>query len=261
MRKAFLLALCLVPSLAWGRPKYCHDLLALQHKDFPAVAPYLDKSFCGGNLDWTFGESLEPLKAVLASGKVYAWRTHFFNGPGLRGGALGPYEPHFGMSVSGFNAAWERGGGGKLRHHLVVRSRAYCRVFRRYPWVSLEISPTLEHNLSHTAFREQVKVVHRYCPQALVIDNPVAGVPALGGFVVERHGAHPGGLEIACNVSLDGDDVNDVNFPEYLKTHRQCTVYTWTHEYNCRKRTGPFEDPRERTACPTKSLLKRLLSQ
>jgi hypothetical protein len=243
------------------RPGVGQDLLAIQHEEFPVedLLPLIPDGFIGGNLDWTFGTRLTPVKKVLDTGKVIQWRVHFFNGPGLRNGQLGRYEPHAGMTIKSFNAAWEAGGG-KLRRHLRDRVRLYCQLLEGYPAVALEMSPTLEHNLTSRAFRKQAAVIRENCPRAVIVDNPVGGVRSTPGFKIERHGTAVKGLKAPCNVSLDGDEALDANIPAYLASNPNCTRYLWTHKFNGRLTKGSFVDPRKRKAWPTPQIFRTLLA-
>jgi hypothetical protein len=235
------------------------DLLGLQHPRFPVkdTVELIPPDFVGGNLDWTFGTSLRPVRAVLATGRVKLWRSHFFNGPGLRNGQLGRYEPHFGYSKQGFSKAWERNDR-KLVMHLTNRVRKYCDLFSQFPSVILELSPTLEHNLSPRAFRAQARVVAQACPSAVIVENPVGGVNAAKGFKLERHGINAR-VDAPCNVSLDGDSVEDVDIVDYKRRFAKCeTTYVWSRTLNGRLAEGSFIDPRSRKAWPTKNHLRAL---
>jgi hypothetical protein len=255
MRK-ILLGLFLLATTARAEPGL--DLLGLQHPKFPVkdTVELLPDGFVGGNLDWTFGTSLAPVKRILVTGKVKLWRVHFFNGPGLRNRQLGSYEPHFKYSITTFSKAWENREP-TLRNHLKTRVRAYCKLFAEFPIVTLEMSPTLEHNLSHKAFREQRRVVLANCPAAIVIDNPVGGVPFTIGKQ-EKHGTTPA-VKAPCNVSLDGDSAEDVDVVAFLKRFAKCeAAYIWSRALNGRLASGDFVDPRARDAWPSRDHLRAL---
>jgi hypothetical protein len=259
MTRALLATLSLVLSLsARADGKLCYDLLALQHPRFPAaaVAEYAkDGDFCGGNLHKTFGPSLKPVKEIIDTGGVVEWRTHLVNGPGLRNNRLGPYEPHHGLSVASYNALWERGGG-KLRRVLFQDARAYCELFRPHPEIRLELSPTLEHNLSKKAFRRQALIVQAACPEAVVVDNPMGGVAHTRPYLVERHGEHAGKLSAPCQVSLDGDSAHDADTPKWLKRYEACDRFIWVPEFNMLSGLEDlFIDPRKRRHGPDKEEL------
>lgn len=240
------------------------DFLGLQHPRFPVArtAELLPDGFVGGHLDWTFGASLANVERLLETGHIKRWRVHIFNGPGLRNRQLGRYEPHFGYSITSFSKAWERTDAG-LARHLRSRARLYCRLFARFPGTTLQISPTLESNLTHRAFRAQARVVHRGCPMAQVVENPVAGVSSARGFTLERHGIKAM-VSSPCIVSLDGDSVEDIRPSElsaFLAEFRKCeTAYLWSRTFNGRLATGDFIDPRARKAWPTDSDLETLFA-
>lgn len=236
------------------------DLLGLQHPLFPVadVVEMIRPGFVGGHLDGSFETSLKPVERVLNTGHVVRWRVHIFNGPGLRNGNLGRLEPHYGRSIGGFSRAWEKRDS-RLRSYLGGRVTLYCRLFERHPEATLEISPTLEHNLSRAAFREQARTVKRRCPAAIVVDNPVAGVPGVKGFKLERHGI-AASVRPPCNASLDGDDFHEVDVSAYLQRFSACeTRYLWSRALNGRLASGPFIDPRHRTAWPSRDELRQLL--
>lgn len=238
------------------------DLLAVQKPGFPAasIARGIPEGFAGGNLDHTFGSSLAAVRLFLDTGRVAAWRVHLSNGPCIRAGNCGRYEPYAGRSMRGFSDSWERGAHGPLRRHLVRRAKAYCSLFARYANAQLLISPTLEHNLSHRAFRQQAAAVKAACPAAVVVDNPAGGWPSTRGFVTERHGKRPG-LKPPCVVSLDGE-LGVVDLKAFYAQNAQCLALSWTEPLNCRRSSGPFVDPRERRAkdCPSAGHVQRLLS-
>lgn len=235
------------------------DVLALQKRRFPVkdVVEMAPDNFVVGTLDWTFGTSLAPIRRVLDTGKVLRWRLHFFNGPGLRNNQLGTYEPHYGYHIASFAKAWEQRNE-KLVGHLRKRVELYCALFAKYPGVTLEISPTLEHNLTARAFREQVKVVRRACPLAVIVDNPVGGVRTSGlKLKVERHGVKAT-VSAPCNASLDGDSVEDIDLLAYKRKFQHCTVLIWSRVLNCRLASGSFIDPRKRKACPTRDQMRAM---
>lgn len=250
-------AICGFAVLSYGEEP-CYDILFLQHPRVRAqkLLPVLPEKFCGGNLDWTSGTSLRNLKLLLNSGRVSSWRTHLLNGPGLRNNRLGSYEPHHGYNARSFNSLWERGGG-RLKSHLAKRARAYCSLFQPYPDVELNLSPTLEHNLTSKAFKRQAAVIKKNCPRAVVVDNPVAGVASTKGFKIERHGAKVRGLKAPCNVSLDGESLFEVNIKKWRESNPSCTHLIWDYPMNCNRTGDSFPaDPRRRTHCLTASLLR-----
>lgn len=237
------------------------DLLGLQLRGFPVkdVVEFAPDDFVTGHLDWTFGTSLTPIRAVLNTGKILRYRIHFYNGPGLRNGQLGKYEPHFGHTISSFSRAWERGDR-KQVEHLKQRVITYCNLFLAYPDVELEMSPTLEHNLTPKAFKRQAKVITTFCPRARVVENPVGGVRTSGGgFKVERHGVKAT-VSAPCNASLDGDSVEDINLPAYKRKFEKCeSTYVWSRVLNCRLASGSFVDPRSRKRnCPSRDHMRTL---
>jgi hypothetical protein len=241
-------------------PPVCQDIIGLLSEKFPVddLVPLLPEKFCGSHLDWTFATRLTNLKKILDSGKVTDWQVDFFNGPCIRGGNCGRYEPYFGMTIAAFNAMWESGGG-KLRRHLRDRVRLYCDFFANYPNVAIEFSPTLEHNLSSRAFRKQAAVIAQHCPRAVIVENPVGGVRSSGAFKIERHGTAVRGLKAPCSVSLDGNDAFDSNIPAFLASNGECRHYIWGLVYNLRLGDGPFIDPRKRKRVATTEQLRTLL--
>lgn len=259
----FLIAYFLIlatHAAAEERKGVCQDVIGVLHERFPVddLVALMPEKFCGSHLDGTFSMKVGNLKKLLDTGKVTSWQVDLFNGPGLRNGQLGPYEPHAGMTSASFNAAWEKGGG-KLRRHLRDRVRLYCAMFEQHPGVALEMSPTLEHNLSSKAFKQQAAVIRRNCPRAVIVDNPVKGVASTKGFLIERHGTDVRGLKAPCNVSLDGSEAFDSNVPLFLAQNAECTKYLWSRVYNGRLPEG-FVDPRQRNAWPTRQQLRTLLA-
>jgi len=238
-----------------------YDTLAIQHPNFPV--PFLLNEieglsyYIGGNLDWTFGTDLTNIEAILNTGKVIRWRTHFLNGPGLRNNQLGSYEPMAGMNVSSFNSIWESGGG-NLATHFSNRVALYCALFSKYPKVEFQISPTLEHNLSERAFRAQESIVHAACPRASIVNNSMSNFV----WVNVINEGHPRftASPIGSIVSLDGVEAMDTNVPQYLNDHQAVTStsYIWSYVFNGRCQ-DKFQDPRARTRWPSESMVRDLM--
>ena len=93
----------------------------------------------------------------------------------------------------------------------------------------------------------------------MIIDNPVGGVKTSGlGLKVERHGVKAT-VSAPCNVSLDGDSVEDIDLPAYKSRFAKCeSVYVWSRVLNCRLASGSFVDPRKRKACPSRDQMRAM---
>lgn len=240
--------------------KVGQDVLAFQHPRFPVIAfiQFMPSHTILGNLDWTFGTSLKPIKAALDSGKVVGWRVHFYNGPGLRNNRLGKYEPHHGLTIKTFNAAWERNNPKQIRW-LTERVTMYCSLFSNYPSIVLEMSPTLEHDLSKLAWSNQAKILSKSCPAARIVNSPNGGVHIGVPYKYEGHGS-VWTVHAPCNQSYDGQNATDADIAKHKIKFKVCDwMGIWTGCYNglCK---GLFVDPRLRQYFPSRDQLIDLFS-
>lgn len=259
---AFIAALGCVTfcvAMAYGEPINGQDYLAAQHKRFDAAegAKHLNGQ-ATGNLDWTFGESLEPIRELLKARPKFH-RIHIFNGPCIRGGNCGKYETAYGYTVQEWDAAIKKKSP-KILNFFRSRVSAYRDLCNEFPATQCLLSPQLEHNLSKKAFRILADVARVVWPDVQLVNSPVGGIQieAYREAWIERHGSTPqSDADIA---SFDGAEVSDANIPAFLaRTNRPRLKirYAWSRGFNCRDQ-GPFKDPRKRTSCPTRGIFEEI---
>lgn len=226
-----------------------YDYLAAQHPRFNVVEAnqFTSKHSALGTLDFTFGAEITPISNLLGSDNFDAYRVHFINGPGLRGGVAAPYEITYGYTVSSFNAAIENRKP-EIISYLKKRLRLYKQLALHFVGVKFIVSPMLEHNLTAKAYRVLADTVLDVWPSVQLDNNGLDSHERYRGSWIESHGVNPGwGLDIS---SLDGDDATDIAVQKWLnKTVAQKITYVWTRSYNCRCQ-GAWEDPRSRKSCP-----------
>lgn len=257
---AFLGYVTFCVAMAYAEPVNGQDYLAAQHKRFNAFEAGKALKCCDatGNLDWTFGESLEPIEQLLKASPKYH-RVHMFNGACIRGGNCGKYEISYGMNVKEWDAAIKKRKP-KIINHLKARVALYRDLCARYPATQCLLSPELEHNLSKKAFRILADAALEVWPSVQLVNSPVGGIqiePYRGAWI-ERHGTKP--QSDADIVSTDGGEISDADVPAFLaRTNRPRLKirYAWTRGYNCRAQAA-FQDPRKRTSCPTPGIFEEI---
>lgn len=245
----------------YAEPVNGHDYLAAQQSRFKTelAAKYLTRNEATGNLDWTFGTSLEPIRTLLTTKPKYH-RTHFFNGPCIRGGNCGPYEITRGYTVASFDKAISKKTP-KLLNFFKTRVALYRDLCSAFPATQCLVSPELEHQLSKKSYRILSDAAREVWPGVQLVNSPMGGISIeryLGSWI-ERHGFKP--QSDADIVSSDGQGVTDgdvVAFVKRTNTARMKIRYEWERVDNCRD-NGPFKDPRKRTACPTGPQFEELI--
>lgn len=255
-----ILVLLLVTRTILAEPINGQDYLAIQHKRFKAhiAAQHLVPGEATGNLDWTFGESLEPVEKLLKTSPKYH-RVHFINGACIRGGNCGKYEPGYGYGINSWDKA-VRKKNPKILAHLQSRARLYRDLCARYPNTDCLASPELEHNLSREAFRVLADNILLVWPQVQLVNSPVGGIPIerYKGAWIERHGTRPqSDADIVSTDGVEASDMDSVAFMKRTNTSRMKIRFVWSRVYNCRS-NGPFIDPRKRNSCPTAGNLQEL---
>lgn len=257
---AFLGYVTFCVAMAYGEPVNGQDYLAAQHKRFNAFEAGKALKCCDatGNLDWTFGESLEPIEQLLkASPKFH--RVHIFNGACIRGGNCGAYEVSRGFSLEKWDKAI-RNRNQKILSHFKARVALYRDLCARYPTTQCLLSPQLEHNLSKKAYRILADAAKEVWPDVQLVNSPVGGISIeeYRGAWIERHGTNP--QKDADIVSTDGAEITDIDVDAFLartNRNRMKIRYAWSRVMNCRDQ-GPFKDPRKRTSCPTPGIFEEL---
>lgn len=242
-----------------------YDWLAAQHPLFNLGAA-LEELPEGGNaigiLDFTFGESLEPVELILQSGKASHLRVHFINGPCIRNKNCGPYELGAGRSISEFDRAILRSER-SIIGPFQERVRKFCALIDKYEDVAFYFSWVLEHNLTHDGWLSLNHYGVEACPDRsyTVVSNPVdsnIGFPAdiAPGVIHEEHGESTSSIIS----SLDGKDILEIDVSGWLdRTAFQAITFKWTHSYNCRVPRSVFVDPRIRVNCPSRDVHKQIV--
>lgn len=243
-----------------------YDWLAAQHPLFnlgAAIEELPGEGNAVGILDFTFGESLEPVRLILASGKVSHLRVHFINGPCVRNGNCGRYELGRGRNIKQFNQAI-LDGEPTIIAPFQERVRKFCALIDEFDEVAFYFSWVLEHNLTENGWLSLNHYGVEACPDKpyTIVSNPVdsnIGFPAniAPGVLHEEHGPFASSLIS----SLDGKDILEIDIEGWLdRTSSQAITFKWTHAYNCRVPRGVFVDPRMRVNCPSREEHKRIIN-
>ena len=244
--------------------QFGQDWLAAQHPGFNLGAALESMSTRRpiGVLDYTFGESMEPIELILKSNKVNHFRVHFINGPCIRNKNCGSYEYGYKKDISAFNKSVEKRDANIL-NKFISRVKNYCDLIDKYQSTRFYFSWVLEHNLSINAWKVLNEEGKKVCARNdyYTVNNPVGGHPfpshPIPGVLYESHHQPTPGLQIN---STDGLDIDDINVHQWRQSVIDKNIgigLIWTHVYNCRNRTGAFQDPRIRTNCPTKEMHER----
>lgn len=202
-----------------------------------------------GTLDWTFGTGTKKLEDWLSKVHPKYWRIHLLNGPCVRAGNCGPYEPVFGYSVASLDLAI-RQRTPKLIKHVRDRVKIYKELSIKFPDTVFLVSPILEHNLSDAAWRVLADVVKNNWPEVRLVNNPMnpSGERYRGAWI-EGHGQE-GRLDAELN-SLDGDSASDIDIQKWKERFPNVKIL-FVHDrlYNGRLASGAWVDPRIRKAFP-----------
>lgn len=246
------ICLLALTSFAVAEPVKGRDYLALQHARFKAgqAADYLQAGQATGNLDWTFGESLGPVETLLQRARPSFHRVHILNTVCVRNGNCGRYEPLAGYRRIDLEIAILKKDK-KVLNKLKSRVWLYMMLAKQYPNTKMLVSPVLEHDLGQKAWRVLADAVLEVWPDAQLVNSPNKGIKPerYRGAWIESHGSKP--LQGADIVSTDGEEITDIDVDAYLKrTASAKIVYAWSRVDNCRHQ-GAFQDPRQRTRCPT----------
>lgn len=215
-----------------------------------------------GCLDFAFGDSLEPIRALLDSGKIRSFRTHFFNGPGVRNGKAAKYEPTYGLTISTFNEKVLKKDK-KLLGWLTKRVALWAAMMKTYQEVIWYVSLCLEHNLEPKAFgilRDVTTKALGGLEDAILVNNASAPTPAhlARGELKEDHGQGPWGPKVTVS-STDGLSIEDTTMSIWKpNTKKHKLKFIWSRFFNGRH-SGDWEDPRSRTAWPTQAELIQAL--
>lgn len=238
-------------QIVLAAPDYGQDFLALQYPRFQANTSYqfLPANASIGMLDTTFGTDLAPVKAILGRIKPKYLRVHFFNGPCVRNGNCGSYEPVKGYSIGTLDTALKTRNPGLMKK-LKDRVKLYCDLIPQYPYTTFLFSPVLEHNLSQAGYRAAADAVLSVCPGVQLVNSGMSKpTDRYKGAWLEDHGDTP---RTSADIgSPDGTSITDMDIDAYkTRTNSFKVVFAWERVYNCRTNSAIFTDPRKRTACP-----------
>lgn len=201
------------------------------------------RSITTGWLESTFNSSCECGDKILADKRPKNIRIHLMNGPCLRNGRCGRYEPLAGYNVTKANRDIWRWSGRVVRRFEAILSRVKNRLETAKGRVACYVSPCLECDLNEAARRVLLHRVSSVLPNCLVVDNPNSRA-CIRGAVCERHGAHPK-LTTPCIADMDGTDGRSLNGKKWLEQYKHCAIaYYWEPWMNCIR--GDFTDPRQR---------------
>lgn len=211
IRKVLILA-CFLAGTASSQDFYGQDILGLAMQDVGMVAKTLEQGQAIGVLAGTFGPTIKPLRRLLVTGKVPAFRAHLINGTCWRNRVCEAGEP-------------------RPNNIKAIRKRAkeYADLQAEFPNVKCFLSPVLEHDEKDKGLvLSWVRAIHDAAPQCEVVISAFSGwVPP--GVLVERHGNDAKGDII----SNDGESLFDSNSPKY-RTGGRIMVLGWINRYNLR---------------------------
>lgn len=239
-------------GIARSAPLIGQDYLALQHSKFniSRAVQYHTTGTPVGALDTTFGTDASKVRSFISRVQPRFFRVHIFNVTCVRNRNCGSYEPLHGYTLSSLNKAAERKDK-ELLSKLKKRVTWWKSIAGDYPDTYFLLSHSLEHSFTKKAWRNLADAVLSVWPEVKLINSPVGGVSIekYKGAWIERHGASPS--SDADITSLDGADATDIDLPKYLLKSKGAKIaFIWSTSFNCRLQ-GVWEDPRERTHCPT----------
>lgn len=227
------------------------DYLGAQHPRMQIVnsSVFIREGSPLGTLDWTFGTGTKKLEDWVTKVKPKYWRIHLLNGPCVRGGNCGKYEPVYGYTMGSLDAAI-RSGDRKLTEHVKTRAKLYRDISKRHLETKFLLSPILEHNLSDSAWRALADTVKRVWPEVQLVNSPMT-FPAerYKRAWLESHG-QDGNTNVEIN-SLDGHSASDIDIEKWKERFPDVKIL-FTHDriYNGRLASGAWIDPRVRKAFP-----------
>lgn len=246
--------------LALGEPENAQDLLALQHPKFNATAAAnnIPVRTSIGILDHTFGDSLGSVILVLDRINPKYFRIHFINTVCVRNGNCGSYEYGYRHNVKSFDQAIKNRSQ-KILVPFRERVKLYKQLSLTRPATGFIVSPALEHDLSKESYRILADEVLKIWPDVMLANSVNLGNYAerYKGAWIERHGKDNfGDAEI---VSTDGDEVTDINIPQFKSNTRTKKLRAaWTRGYNCRSNSVVFVDPRARKNCADRGIIEEV---
>lgn len=252
----FILLICalllsVAVSIVRAEPIYGQDYLALQHRRFnhENATKYLAEGSASGNLDTTFGESIDSVRYLVGRKNPTYHRTHLINAVCIRNGNCGPYEIGRGHTKASFDKA-VRNRNPRILRYVRERSILYRNLAEQYLGTKFLISPALEHDLSKAGWRVLADTVKEVWPEVQLVNSPDGGIQIerYRGAWIERHGSRV--QNDADIISSDGAEITDTNIKAFLRQGQPRLILAWSRVYNCRTNSPQFVDPRQRTACP-----------
>lgn len=238
-------------SNAYAQRSIGQDYLGAQSPNCRIItaAAFVEQGTSFGILDWTFGEGTKKIEDYLTRVQPKYFRIHLLNGPCVRGGNCGKYEPVYGYRMGTLDAAI-REGNKKLIGHVKARTTVYRNIAKRHVETKFLLSPILEHNLSSAAWKVLADTVKRIWPEVQLVNNPMSATgERYRGAWIEGHG-QKGRLDAEIN-SLDGDSASDIDIEAWKERFKNVKIlYVHDRLYNGRLASGAWIDPRVRTAFP-----------
>jgi len=258
----YIFVSCLViacPRDGKSEPIYGRDYYAVQSKywNINATLKYrMNGTMATGNLDNTFGEKLDNVRAVIANFKPTYHRVHLINGPCIRNQRCGKYEIGYGYNKSSFDKAVSQRNP-KILKYVRDRTALYRTLAGTFLDTTFIVSPELEHDLSKNSWRILADEIRKVWPGVLLSNSPDGGISIeryLGSWI-ERHGNTPqSDTDIS---SLDGIDATQINIDAWKARVRNAKIaYVWQGTDNCF--SNGWQDPRLRTVCTPGHLLELL---
>lgn len=138
-------------------------------------------------------------------------------------------------------------------------ARYYEKVAKKYPEMTVFVSPSCEYDTNHWGeVEKRVKILRKHAPSCVIVLNPGKGI-MIPGVLRERHGdtdAFAGE-----GISHDGKDIFDINQSKWLEKNQDARyALGWSHRFNMRDPGEVPPPPPERTKIPSRQLIKQVIN-
>lgn len=200
-----------------GLPKFTDEAI----KGFPS-------GFALGVFATTFGDARDPVKRLLATGKVSLLRMQLI------------WDDNHQYTDSDIP-------------EVKKLSKQYEKIQKEYG-IPVQISPFCEHRLTNPD--KYLDIVKQEAPSCSPV-NSIAGGLVSKRYINEIHGTKAGALSGRYNFSFDGNSCVNADTMKHRDIHRSAQVFfLWTSQFNGKKRDDERSLISERTAYPSEELIR-----